>query len=149
MLLSANEVIVTPGGFRLFDFVSLWLELRSIERPPSLSSTIYAVITLAGNGNPVQADTNGFTLEGVSGYAELHKKWRGLSAQGKFEQSFLEFILRYLRSEPGISLEFRVQNERMQGFVINLSDQITLAGRFPQDIDVLSAYFESIQALQD
>lgn len=150
MLLSANEVIVTPGGFRLFDFVSPWVELRTIERPPSLDSMIFAILTLGMSRDAMRADTNGFTLSQILEHKDLHKQWKDLSSKGMFEQGFLEFLLRYLQgSNSGIRLEFPVRDGRLKGFVLNLGSRIQLLGRFPEDVDVLPLYFEQVEALQD
>lgn len=149
MLLSANEVIVTPGGFRLFDCVSPWVELRTIEQPPSLDSTVFAVLTLGMSSEAVRADTNAFSLSEIPEYLGLHQRWMEFSSKGKFEQSFLEFLLRYLQGNPEIRLEFPVHDGRLKGFVLNLGDRVQLLGRFPEDVDVLPLYFERVEALQD
>lgn len=154
MLLSTDEVVVTPGGFRLFDYVSARIELRPvlvIGKQPSLSSTIFALITLGdpGSGQAIQADTNGFGLHEIPDYLELHRQWRELSSRGKVEQAFLEYLLSHLRASPEIRLEFLVDDGQLKKFDVRLGGKIELFGRFPEGVNVLSTYFTTVEVLQD
>lgn len=151
MLLHSSEVSVRGGDFRLLDCVIARLELRSVDATPSVHSTIFAVLTL---GDPqrqgsVPVHTNGFSLSEVSDCNALYKRWREEHACGRYEQGFLEFLLRFLRPRSQFHLEFLVQNSRMHGFSLRLDRQVQLFGRFPLDADVLPVYFEAVLVPSD
>lgn len=139
------------GDFRLLDCVIARLELRSVDAAPSVRSAIFAVLTL---GDPLGKDaipvhTNGFGLSEISDWNALHKKWREDHACGRYEQGFLEFLLRFLRPGSQFHLEFMVDNGRMSGFSLRLDRQVQLFGRFPLDTDVLPMYFEAVLVSSD
>jgi hypothetical protein len=153
MLLGHEEITVT-SGFRLFDYVSARIELRTVPvigQPPSLGSTIFVLVTLGdlGSGQAIQADTNGFNLSDIPDSLELHKRWKELVGKGRIECGFFEFLLSHLRGSPEVRLEFPVRNGQVKNFVIRLGTHVELSGRFPADVDVLSKYFYEVEVLQD
>lgn len=153
MLLGPEEITVT-SGFRLFDYVSARIGLRTLrgtDSPPSPDSTIYAVITLGdvGSGQAIQADTNSFSLSEIPDYLTLYEGWRKRVDTGGFERRFFEYLLDHLRGHPEVRLEFPVQDGQIRKFSIRLGAHVELFGRFPVDEDVLSRYFSAVEAVQD
>lgn len=155
MLLSANEEITVTSGFRLFDYVSVRIDLqtmRGADLPPSPDSTIFAVITLGDLGSgqpPIRTETNAFSLSDIPDYVELYQKWGKLVGAGRIEYRFLEFLLSHLRGNPEVRLDFSVQEGQIKKFGVRLGNHVQLFGRFPVDEDVLSRYFSVVETVQD
>jgi hypothetical protein len=147
MLLEANEVAVTPGGFRLYDYVAARIELHGIGHGFSPDMAVHVVMTLGDikQGQSVQADTTTFTLREAWHYERLYEKWR----KGAVEENFFSFLLRFWRVQEEIRLEFMVNQGQIHTFHVRLGKKITLTGRFPKDVDVLATYFDPIEVLQD
>lgn len=149
MLLEVNEISVLcdnqPGRLRLSDWVVVRLELQSIDPRLCLDSTIMATVTLGdpflSNGS-VCGHTVGFDLAEIKGCAERHERWKNLHARGKFEQGFLEFLLRCLRQDPEIHLRFSFHAEELRDFEVTLGADVKLLGVFPRDESLVANYFE-------
>lgn len=154
MLLGHEEITVT-SGFRVFDYVSVRIDLRTIlgaDLPPSPDSTIFAVITLGDLGSgqpPIRTETNAFSLSDIPDYIELHQKWKNLVGAGRIECKFLGFLLSHLRGNPEVRLDFSVQDGQIRKFAVRLGNHVQLFGRFPVDEDVLSRYFSVVETVQD
>lgn len=147
MLLEANEVIVTPGRFRLYDYVAARIELHGIGHNFSPEMAVHVVMTLGDikQAQSVQADTTTFTLREAPRYEKLYAKWR----TGRVEENFFAFLLRFWRVQAEIRLEFLVRDERIQEFHVHFGKAIMLTGRLPADVDVLATYFDPVDVLQD
>lgn len=148
MLLDRCDVRVKGGDLQLHDYVICRVEFRSVDATPTLRSTVYCLVSLGDiGGNPVQVSTNGFSLAQIGGLQELLMEWRKAHAEGRYEQGFLDFLLR--RIAKFVDLEFLVEDGRMGGLSIHIGPEIRLRGRFPLDEDVLSKYFGAVLAQTD
>lgn len=145
MLLDANEILVAGGHVRLLDCVIARLDLRCTEKPPSLTSTVFAVVSLGDiSAGVLPLNTTGFKLAEISGHERLHEMWRVAHAEGRYEQEFLDFLLRWIRATSEVRLLFTMDGGLIRRFSVSLGTYVELAGRFPEDQDYLQAYFGAV-----
>ena len=150
MLLTRDDVRVSPNGYRPHDYVVVRLALQNIGEP-TLTSTWFAQVTLGSVCFPsdqIMGQTSGFILASIKEHPDIYNRWKRICDSDKWEGSYPDFLLRVLMERTGLGLQFFIQDDRVSKFVVSLG-AFELEGRLPQDVDILTLYFGVEMATSD
>lgn len=150
MLLLKENICVEPDGWQLHDYMITNLEVRWLG-VPGLDKPCYALVIVGSAAYPealLQIRTSSFEPKELDNHQEFFRAWQQLVSDGRYEQSFLSFLLTCVGECSKVEVSFIIDSDRLASIRVVLGN-IVLLGRLPCDTNVLSSHFNGETALSE
>lgn len=150
MLLPKDEIAVSPAGWQLHDYLITHLELCWLGAP-RLDTPCYAQVIIGSTSYPdafLRVGTSTFDLSDIPNHSMFFEAWQKLVSEGRYEQSYLHFLLICIRSYADLGVTFVISDDRLAKVEVTLG-KLKLWARLPLDTNILSSHFNGETALSE
>ncbi len=150
MLITNDEVVTSPPDYRLFEHISLQVELRDITGgvlTPDSRCVVWIAFGTILNPSQIECCTNDFLVVRIPDYAKVWALWERINHLPR-AWSYGELLLRYFRHQLGLQLDFKMRHDKMLAVRVSLGADLASFARLPTGFDYLE-YFGEVNKLKD
>lgn len=150
MLITNDEVVTSPPDYRLFEHISLQVELRDVTEgvlTPNSHCVVWIALGTILNPAQIECTTNNFPVVRIPDYAQVWSIWERINHLPR-AWSYGELLLRYFRHQLGLQLDFKMKHGKMLAVRVSLGADLASFARLPVGFDYLE-YFGEVNKLKD
>lgn len=150
MLITNDEVMTSPPDYRLFEHVSLQVELKDAAKGvlmPDSRCVVWIALGTILNPAQIECSTNSFPVVRIPDYALVWSIWERINHL-PHAWSYGELLLRYFRHQLGLQLDFKMKHRKMLAVRVGLGADFASFARLPAEFDFLK-YFGEVNKLKD